>query len=106
MNLFIRVFVALIFIFFSYLQHNDSEGMLIWTLTYALTAVFILSKKSILQFLGYLLLSICSILFIHNIDLLITLFLNPDKGIKDELFYELGGIMLILSICYIKFAEE
>ena len=43
MNLFIRVFVALIFIFFSYLQHNDSEGMLIWTLTYALTAVFILT---------------------------------------------------------------
>ena len=101
MNLFFRFSIALIFILFSFLQLNDSHDSYIWAFVYALTAVSVFFKKPILKFEGFFLLSLCSFLFIKNVDILLT-----SIRVENEIFYELGGILLILIVSYFKFSKE
>ena len=100
MNLFFRSFVSVIFIVFGLLQYNDPD-VYIWTFLYFSIAIIFFLKTSILDYLHLFLLSICSILFIKNINILIT-----SKQIQDEIFYELGGIVLILIASYFKFSNK
>ena len=101
MNSFFRYFLSVIFIFFAFLQYNDPDGY-IWTFLYFSVAIIIFYKKPIgyVRYLHFFLLSICSILFINNIDILIT-----SQQIQHEVFYELGGIMLILITSYFKLID-
>ena len=100
MNLFFRSFISLIFILFGLLQYNDPD-FYTWTFLYCSFGIIFFLKKPIVQYLHFFLLSICSVLFIKNIDILIR-----SKQVQDEIFYELGGIALILIASYFKFTDK
>ena len=100
MRLFFRFTIGLTFLLFGLLQYNDPD-VYIWAFLYFSMAIVFLIKKPILKYLHFFLLSICSVLFIKNIDILII-----SKEIQDELFYELGGIVLILIAYYFKFTDK
>ena len=94
---------------FSYLQYNDPDSY-IWIPLYFLVAVFVLLKDSYVLSLATLIASISAILFVQNIDLILTQSSNsiiqelPMK--KHELFYELGGLLTIISILYFKLSKK
>ena len=97
MNLFFRIFVSLSFIFFAYLQFNDTNDAYIWVIVYSLAAIICFLKEPIFKFEVFFLIGICSILFIENLDKIIV-----NNQIEEEIFYELGGIFLILFSSYFK----
>ena len=100
MSLLFRFSIGLTFLFFALLQYNDPD-VYVWVFLYLSMSIVFLVKKPILKYLHFFLLSICSVLFIKNIDILIV-----SKEIQDELFYELGGIILILIASYFKFTDR
>ena len=96
----VKLFLASIFVLFSYLQYNDTDSY-IWTSLYLLVALFIFLEGDFMYYLNSLILAFCSILFISNIHSLLT------KPLLDgELFYELGGILLILTVSYFKLKKQ
>ena len=95
-----RVFISFIFILFSYLQYNDGNDAYIWALVYFMAATITIFNSSITKYKIYFLLSLCSFLFIQNINFILT------SPLKDELFYEFGGIGIILMLCYQKLTKE
>jgi len=100
MNFIVKFFVPLIFLLFSYLQFNDGNDAYIWALVYFMAATIAVFNTSITKYKIYFLLSLCSFLFIQNINSILT---GP---LKDELFYEFGGIGIILMLCYQKLTKE
>tara|TARA_Y100001970_G_C13638878_1_gene557855 strand:+ start:238 stop:543 length:306 start_codon:yes stop_codon:yes gene_type:complete len=95
-----RVFISFIFILFSYLQYNDGNDAYIWALAYFMAATITIFNTSITKYKIYFLLSLCSFLFIQNINSILT------SPFKNELFYEFGGIGIILMLCYQKLSQE
>ncbi len=100
MNYTTKVFISLIFVLFSYLQYNDGNDAYIWALTYFMSATIIIFNSYITKYKIYFLISLCSFLFIQIIDSLLT---GP---ISDDLFYEFGGIFIVLNVCYRKITEK
>ena len=92
----VKITVSLVFLIFSYLQYNDPDTY-IWASLYLLAAIFVFLKDSYANYINALIISICAILFIQNLHLLLT-----ETMINYELFYELGGITLILTLLYFK----
>jgi len=97
MSLFFRIFTSLCFIFFASLQFNDTNDTYVWVVVYLLAAITSFFKKPIFKFEVFFLIGISSILFIKNADIIIT-----NNQIEGEIFYELGGIFLILFSSYFK----
>jgi len=95
-----KIIVSCIFLFFSYLQYNDGDDAYIWALVYFMAAIINIFNTSITKYKIYFLLSLCSFLFIQNINSILT------DSLKDELFYEFGGIGIILILCYKKLTKE
>ena len=96
----VKISISLVFIIFSYLQYNDPDTY-IWASLYCLAAIFVFLKDHYLYYINTLIISLCSLLFIQNIHLLLT-----KSPINHELFYELGGIILILTLSYFKLKES
>jgi|TARA_B100001029_G_C14873697_1_gene346024 hypothetical protein len=100
MNYITKIFISFIFILFSYLQYNDGGDAYIWALAYFMTSTIVIFNSSITKYKIYFLISLCSFLFIQIINSLLT------APLVDELFYEFGGISMILIVCYKKLVEE
>ena len=100
MNTIIRFFIALIFTLFAFLQLNDSNDNVLWILVYLLTSISIIVKNRF-KFLTPFILSIAIILFINNINLIFTA-----ECIQDEVFYEMGGILIILFASYFNLRDN
>jgi hypothetical protein len=96
MNFIVKFFVPLIFLLFSYLQFNDGNDAYVWALVYFMAATISIFNSSITKYKIYFLLSLCSFLFIQNFHSILT------EPLKYELFYEFGGIGIILILCYKK----
>jgi len=64
---------------------------------YFLVSIFVFLKNTSVDYFNVFILSVCAILFTQNLNLLLT-----DFNVNYELFYELGGITLILSLSYFK----
>lgn len=94
MNTIIRFFIALIFVLFTFLQLNDSNDSILWILTYLLTSISIIVKNRF-KFLIPFILSVSVILFIKNVNAIFVA-----GCIQDEVFYEMGGILIILFASY------
>ena len=88
--------MPIIFLLFSYLQYNDGQDAYIWALIYFMTASVIVFNSFITKYKIFLLLSLCSFLFIQIIDSFMT------KIIVEDLFYELGGILIVIITCKTK----
>jgi len=91
-----KIIASCIFLLFSYLQYNDGDDAYIWALVYFMAATITLFNTSITKYKIYFLLSLCSFLFIQNLNSVLT------EPLKYELFYEFGGIGIILILCYKK----
>ena len=100
MNIIIRVFIALFFVLFAFLQFNDSNDNILWILIYLLTSISIIAKNRF-KFLIPFILSIAVILFIKNVN---TIFVAT--CIQDEVFYEMGGILIILFTSYFNLRDN
>ena len=75
---------------------------------YFLVALFILLRDNYAYYLGILILSITAILFVQNIDVLLTsktTFYQGNLMKKYEPFYELSGLFVILTIIYLKLKQ-
>ena len=66
-----------------------------------MVAILIFLKGKYIHYINILIISACAILFVQNVNLLIT-----EDRLNPELFYELGGIFLILIVSYFKLKEE
>ena len=94
-----KIIASCIFLLFSYLQYNDGDDAYIWALVYFMAATIAILNSSITKYIIYFLLSLCSFLFIQNINSVLT------EPLKDELFYEFGGIGIVLILCYKKLTK-
>ena len=99
MNNRLKVLGVITFVYFSYLQKNDSDSYL-WIFLYLFTALVFIIKMPLLRYLQVLLLSVCSILFIISINNIIS------NLTYYEAYYELGGIILIISTCFLTIKKE
>ena len=95
-----KIITSSIFLLFSYLQYNDENDAYIWAVVYFMAATITIFNTSITKYKIYFLLSLCSFLFIQNINAILT------SPLKDELFYEFGGIGIVLILCYQKLTKE
>ena len=95
-----KIITSSIFLLFSYLQYNDGNDAYIWAAVYFIAATITIFNTSITKYKIYFLLSLCSFLFIQNINAILT------SPLKDELFYEFGGIGIVLILCYQKLTKE
>ena len=98
--LFIKILLSLLFLFFSYLQYNDSDNY-IWISIYFSASILVFLNKGLSMYIVILLLSICSIIFIDNIHSMLT-----ESILNYELLYEIGGITLILILSYFKLIKQ
>jgi hypothetical protein len=94
-----KIFCISVFILFSFLQINDTDKYL-WILLYLFTALVFIIKMPLLRYLQVLLLSTCSILFVVTINNIIS------DLTYYEPYYELGGIILIISACFLTIKKE
>ena len=99
-SLFIKIVISLLFLFFSYLQYNDSDNY-IWISIYCSVSILVFLNERLSMYVIILLLSICSAIFINNIHSILT-----SSVLNDELFYEIGGIVLILILSYFKLTKQ
>ena len=97
---FIRALISLLFLFFFYLQHNDPDNY-IWISIYFLASASFFFNEQLSFYSIILLLSICSFIFINNVHSILT-----ETVLNDELFYELGGILLILMLSTLKLTKR
>ena len=97
---FIRALISLLFLFFVYLQHNDPDNY-IWISIYFLASALVFFNEQLSFYSIILLLSICSFIFINNVHSILT-----ETVLNDELFYELGGILLILMLSTLKLTKR
>ena len=68
---------------------------------YCLVAISVFFQYKYAIYINILIFSTCSILFTQNIH---SLFIEPI--FNDEYFYELGGIILILTFSYFKLSNK
>ena len=99
-SLFIKIVISLLFLFFSYLQYNDPDNY-IWFSIYFSVSILVFLNERLSMYVIILLLSICSAIFINNIHSILT-----SSVLNDELFYEIGGIVLILILSYFKLTKQ
>ena len=95
-----KIIVPGIFLLFSYLQYNDGNDAYIWALMYLMAASVSIFNSYLTKYKIYFLLSLCSFLFVQIINSLFTNQLNYD------LFYEFGGITIVIILCYTKLTKE
>ena len=99
-SLFIKIVISLLFLFFGYLQYNDPDNY-IWISIYFSASVLVFLNERLSMYIIIFLLSICSAIFIDNIDSILT-----SSVLNDEFFYEIGGIVLILILSYFKLTKQ
>jgi len=95
-----KIIIPGIFLLFSYLQYNDGNDAYIWALMYLMAASVSIFNSYLTKYKIYFLLSLCSFLFIQIINSLFT------NQLSYDLFYEFGGITIVIILCYTKLTKE
>ena len=86
-------------IYFSYLQLDDLDST-IWILLYLISSLMILINHKYTIHFCVIIFTISAFIFTQNISIIFNT-INP----SNETFYEFGGIMIAMSLSYIKIKE-